>query len=95
MVILGLVRPGVEDRADGGFLGSNVVGRRWMSVVLTAGYLGARRLTEYRRFAEGISDRVLTQQLRELEEHGLIERTRRPHGPGARPGSGLVRRHGR
>jgi DNA-binding HxlR family transcriptional regulator len=51
------------------------VGRRWVSVVLIAGYLGARRFSEYRRFAVGISDRILTQRLRELEQRGLLERT--------------------
>ena len=57
------------------------VGRRWVSVVLVAGYLGARRFSEYRRFAVGISDRVLTQRLRELEQHRLLERTVVPTMP--------------
>jgi len=57
------------------------IGRRWVSVVLIAGYLGARRFGEYRRFAVGISDRVLTQRLRELEQHGLLERTVVPTMP--------------
>lgn len=57
------------------------VGRRWVSVVLIAGYLGARRFTEYRRFAVGISDRILTQRLRELEQRGLLERTVLPTMP--------------
>jgi DNA-binding HxlR family transcriptional regulator len=50
------------------------IGRRWVSVVLIAGYQGARRLSEYRRLAVGISDRILTLRLHELEKHGLIER---------------------
>jgi DNA-binding HxlR family transcriptional regulator len=57
------------------------VGRRWMMVLLIAGYQGARRFTEYRRFADGISDRVLSQRLRELEHHGLLERTVVPTVP--------------
>ena len=57
------------------------VGRRWVGVVLIAGYVGARRFSEYRRFSAGISDRVLTQRLRELEQHGLIERTVVPSMP--------------
>jgi DNA-binding HxlR family transcriptional regulator len=57
------------------------VGRRWVSVVLIAGYLGARRFSEYRRFAVGISDRMLTQRLRELEQRGLLERTVVPTMP--------------
>ncbi len=57
------------------------VGRRWVAVVLIAGHLGARRFTEYRRFAAGISDRVLSLRLRELEQRGLIERTVIPSTP--------------
>ena len=57
------------------------VGRRWVGVVLIAGYVGARRFSEYRRFSAGISDRMLTQRLRELEHRGLIERTVVPTMP--------------
>lgn len=49
------------------------VGRRWVAAVLLAGSSGARRFSEYRT-ATGISDRLLTQRLRELEQHGMIER---------------------
>lgn len=57
------------------------IGRRWMAVVLIGGYLGARRFSEYRRLCAGISDRLLTQRLRELEQRGLIERTVVPTTP--------------
>jgi DNA-binding HxlR family transcriptional regulator len=57
------------------------VGRKWVAVVMIAGYLGARRFTEYRRFAVGISDRMLTVRLRELEQRGLLERTVVPTSP--------------
>ncbi len=57
------------------------VGRRWVAVVLIAGHQGARRFGEYRRFADGISDRILAQRLRELERHGLLERTVVPTTP--------------
>jgi DNA-binding HxlR family transcriptional regulator len=49
------------------------VGRRWVAALLLAGSSGARRFSEYRT-ATGISDRLLTQRLRELEQHGMIER---------------------
>ena len=52
-----------------------------MSVVLIAGYLGARRFSEYRRLAAGISDRLLSLRLRQLEQRGLIERTVVPSMP--------------
>ena len=72
-------------------------GRRWVALVLLAGHQGARRFSEYRRFATGISDRVLTQRLRELEQHGLLERTVVPtmpvqvHYEPTERGRGLVR----
>ncbi len=57
------------------------IGRRWVSVILIAGYQGARRFSEYRRFAVGISDRILTLRLRELEQYGLIDRLVVPSVP--------------
>ncbi|MBE1875688.1 helix-turn-helix transcriptional regulator [Myceligenerans sp. TRM 65318] len=49
-------------------------GRRWSGAILYAGVAGARRFVEYRRYVHGISDRLLTQRLRELERQGFIER---------------------
>jgi DNA-binding HxlR family transcriptional regulator len=57
------------------------VGRRWVGVLLIGGYIGARRFNEYRHFATGISDRMLSLRLRELEQRGLIERTVVPTTP--------------
>nr|WP_296069767.1 winged helix-turn-helix transcriptional regulator [uncultured Actinoplanes sp.] len=50
-------------------------GRRWTGEILVAGMQGARRFPEYRRAVDGISDRMLTVRLRELEELGLLSRT--------------------
>ncbi|GAA1406158.1 winged helix-turn-helix transcriptional regulator [Catellatospora coxensis] len=58
-----------------------LLGRRWVGMIMLAGRRGARRFGHYRAFAEGISDRVLTQRLRELEQHGLIERQVIPSTP--------------
>lgn len=49
-------------------------GRRWSGPILYAGVAGARRFVEYRRYVRGISDRVLTQRLRELERQKLMVR---------------------
>jgi DNA-binding HxlR family transcriptional regulator len=57
------------------------VGRRWVGMILLAGLRGARRFGHYRAFADGISDRVLAQRLKELEQRGLIERTVIPSTP--------------
>lgn len=51
-----------------------LVGRRWSGAILFAAVAGARRFVEYRRLVHGISDRLLTQRLRELERQGLIAR---------------------
>jgi len=49
-------------------------GRRWSGAILFAAVAGARRFVEYRRAVHGISDRILTQRLRELEQQGLMAR---------------------
>jgi DNA-binding HxlR family transcriptional regulator len=57
------------------------VGRRWTAVVLLAAERGARRFGDYRRMVVGISDRLLSQRLKELEELGVIEREVVPSTP--------------
>lgn len=57
------------------------VGRRWVGAVLLAGIRGARRFSEYRALVEGISDRLLSLRLKELETEGFIERTVTPTTP--------------
>ena len=43
------------------------VGRRWVGAVLLAGSQGARRFSEYRSLVPGISDRLLSLRLKELD----------------------------
>lgn len=57
------------------------VGRRWTGAILLAASRGARRFSDYRRMIEGISDRLLTQRLRELEGLGVIDREVVPSTP--------------
>lgn len=57
------------------------VGRRWVGAVLLAGIRGARRFSEYRALVDGISDRLLSLRLKELETEGFIERTVTPTTP--------------
>ncbi|SER46308.1 transcriptional regulator, HxlR family [Lentzea xinjiangensis] len=52
----------------------DVVIRRWSGTILRAGDRGARRFGEYRLAVEGISDRVLSRRLKELEAAGLLSR---------------------
>jgi DNA-binding HxlR family transcriptional regulator len=57
------------------------VGRRWVGAVLLAGIRGARRFSEYRALVDGISDRLLSLRLKELESEGFIARTVVPTTP--------------
>ena len=57
------------------------IGRRWVGAILLAGLRGARRFSEYRVLVDGISDRLLSVRLKELEAEGLIERTVTPTTP--------------
>lgn len=51
-----------------------VIGGRWKAVILYHLFNGPRRLSELKRALPGISQKVLIQQLREMEEHGLVHR---------------------
>jgi len=52
----------------------DLIGGRWKATILWELSQGAMRFGELRRNIEGITEKMLTQQLRELEEHGLILR---------------------
>lgn len=58
-----------------------LTGRKWNSAILMAGARGARRFSEYRALVDGISDRMLTARLQELEREGLMERHVQPSMP--------------
>jgi DNA-binding HxlR family transcriptional regulator len=51
------------------------IGGRWKVVILWHLYGGKLRFSELRRKMPGISQKMLTEQLRELEGHGLVTRT--------------------
>ncbi len=61
----------------------DVVGGRWRTVVLSHLKEGVHRYGELRRLIPGISEKMLTQRLRELEADGLVSRrdlgTNPPH----------------
>lgn len=52
----------------------NRVGGRWNLLVLYALEGGTIRFTELRRLVDGVSQKMLTQTLRELERDGLVAR---------------------
>ena len=51
-----------------------VVGGRWKAVILYHLFDGPRRLSQLKRSLPEISQKMLIQQLREMEEHGLVHR---------------------
>jgi DNA-binding HxlR family transcriptional regulator len=56
-------------------------GRKWNAAILLALAREAHRYSEIRAIVTGISDRLLTVRLRELETHGLVDRTVIPTTP--------------
>jgi DNA-binding HxlR family transcriptional regulator len=51
-----------------------VIGGRWKPVILYHLFGGTMRFSALRRTIPGISQKMLTQQLRELEKAGVVER---------------------
>ena len=51
-----------------------VIAGRWKALVLYHLFDGPKRLSELRRLAPSVSQKVLVEQLREMEAHGLISR---------------------
>lgn len=58
-----------------------IVGKRWTGSILMAIAMGAQRFGEVLRTVDGLSDRLLSQRLKELEGHGLVIRTVVPSTP--------------
>ena len=55
-------------------LAVDVIGGRWRTVLLSRLKEGVHRYGELRRLVPGISEKMLSQRLRELEADGLIRR---------------------
>jgi hypothetical protein len=51
-----------------------VIGGRWKTVILYCLFDGPKRLSELKRLVPDISQKVLIQALREMEEHGIVHR---------------------
>lgn len=51
-----------------------VISGRWKAVVLWHLFDGPKRLSELKRLVPTISQKVLIQQLREMEEHAIVHR---------------------
>lgn len=51
-----------------------VIGGRWKVLILQDLFTGTRRFSEIQRAIHGITQKMLTQQLREMERHGVVDR---------------------
>ncbi|MFA5949240.1 MAG: helix-turn-helix domain-containing protein [Hyphomicrobium sp.] len=58
-----------------------VISGRWKPVILYHLMSGSQRLSELNRLMPAISQKVLIQQLREMEAHGIVSRTVFPQVP--------------
>ncbi|MGN9839614.1 winged helix-turn-helix transcriptional regulator [Nonomuraea sp. H19] len=58
-----------------------LIGGKWSAQVLVELGAGPRRFTQLERAIEGISRRMLTVSLRDLERNGLVTRTVHPDSP--------------
>ncbi|WP_406279638.1 winged helix-turn-helix transcriptional regulator [Embleya sp. NBC_00896] len=52
----------------------DVIGGKWKALILWALHSGDRRFGELRREVDGISEKMLIQQLREMEARGIVHR---------------------
>jgi len=51
-----------------------VIGGKWKALIICLLMTGVKRTSEFQRNIQGISQKVLIQQLRELERDGLVTR---------------------
>lgn len=52
-----------------------LIGKRWTGAIIFAMLAGAERACDIRNAIDGLSDRLLTERLRELEDVGVVERS--------------------
>ena len=59
----------------------NIIGGRWKLLILYHLFQGVKRFSELQRAVSGITQKMLTQQLREMERDGLVHREIYPQVP--------------
>ena len=59
----------------------DIIGRKWMGMILFYLSQETRRFNELMRLVPGITQRMMTRQLRELEEKGIVHREVYPEVP--------------
>lgn len=58
-----------------------VIGKRWTGAILRAMLLDVTRFADLRTTVPGLSDRMLTDRLKELQDEGIVERVVHPETP--------------
>ena len=58
-----------------------LIGRRWTGAILRAMFSGRARFSDIAAAVPGLSDRLLSERLKELETEGLVERCVFPDTP--------------
>lgn len=58
-----------------------LIGRRWSGAIVRALLAGASRFGDIQQQVPGLSDRLLSERLRELEAEGIVERNVFPEMP--------------
>ena len=58
-----------------------LIGRRWSGVILRAMLSGEARFSDIATAVPGLSDRLLSERLKELEAEGIVRRTVVPSTP--------------
>jgi DNA-binding HxlR family transcriptional regulator len=59
----------------------SLLSKRWTGLILRALLAGCDRFTAIAAYVPGLSDRVLSERLKELESEGIIERRVHPETP--------------
>lgn len=70
-----------EKRKSPATITLQVIGGKWKVLVLYELFSGVKRFSELSRLLSGVTQKMLTQQLRELEQDGLIRREIYPQIP--------------
>lgn len=58
-----------------------IVGRRWTGAIIRSMLAGASRFSEILAAVPSLSDRLLSERLKELEQEGIVERRVTPSTP--------------
>ncbi len=58
-----------------------IIGRRWTGAIIRALLAGATRFGQIRTTVPGLSDRLLSERLKELEAEGIVQRLVQPDTP--------------